>query len=1626
MPTAMNFGPRYRCLREIGHGGGGRVFLVRDKHLESDVALKLLHRRPAGERLRRFREEFSLLSRLEHPGVARAFDFGYVGKRPFFTSDFVAGQSLDRTQVPAAPVDALASLRRVAGTLAFLHGRGVLHLDIKPSNIILRAGSPTPDPILIDFGLFRTQMDRRPKKALEGTLPFMAPEYFRGEALGPWTDVYALGVTLYWLTTGGLPRHFPENISSWRDLTWDPAPSAPSRLVSGMNQELDDIVLKCIALDPAERFNTADAFAAALGGLPEPRPRSVVLAGAIERTIGRERELAKIVNFLRPPPQTLRDDAGAQGRVALVLTGPEGIGQSHLLREAKVLAQTAGSHFYLETGYGGQPTLPGALFRCLGNHLGDADPDVDSREGDREEAVSGEPRPGGPRARWSAFLARLSRPRLSPRQEVLDGERRLRRSYEISAALRKIRDPLVLAVDGLQHFDEISVELLLLLLRCLDDIPPNQRADVRIIVGLREEGTGPGRWDELVDYLLQSNNVEWLTLHPLDVDATLEMTRIVHGGGVERREALRLFQETRGRPGKILTRALETSSRHSASAAAMPAGLQAENHSKTLAPAARRMLLLLELLDRPASRPELARLLGQGLPPCLRLLEKLEEKRLVSRQISGASRTLWVIETTGAAASRAGTTLAERRTLHRRLGLELARKARDAGDPRLLQGVRHLQAASCKRELVTHGLRAARFLRSTHQNRAALELFLAVREVLPAMRSATRLDVAIELSELHARLGEFDQGIQLLRETLEETVGVTASSRARLLLRLAKLYSGRGDFRRAASHFKTLFKGHLGTSRTTTPEIPLEERLFFLNEFAAVQAVLGEHDSAASLCEFGLRLAASRRSHSVREVMLNLYATRANIAMRSFDHASAVNDFERALALAERIGSPVNQAVVLNNLGVAHLNSDRYDEAIRSFRDAERISARLDEGPSLVSTFGNLAVLYAKKGQFEEMDQVLRQAAELTPSAMGRRQQGFLEHARGLCLISRGRHAEARKHLEISVALGKETGDELLVAFDEAYRAEALVFEGLYAQAQTALRNLTESRVPVRVRRMAWARLAFSAALRANPEEVAKATSSYEALDEPRSVPFLEAWDRLFLWWAASTCRKDHSPPEEMRDFFTRHALAPARSLALWIEAEGAFLDGNTEKAQRLVDSAPASGNDLTDMLWKLLRARLTLEKAETTVAIGHAGDLLANAAALLVGNPQPEWHARIEALRDLLRPRPRADSARNDEVRTALRDQLPPTERQRYLESEHWQRWVKCLEEKSFAVRGGATVVGEGNLPRTTHALAEEDRPPPTPGGLVLRSRAMRALAAQVSKFRDSELPVLIEGETGSGKEAVARWVHAESPRANRPFFVIDCPTLPAELFEAEIFGARAGAFTDLREDQLGILSRVEGGTVLLDEIAELPLGVQGKLLRVLGTGCFRALGSEEEVRTNVRFLFSTSANVDEEKSAGNFRADFLHRIRVLPIRVPPLRERPEDLEGLVALFLEETAPSRPSVDPEVLERLRYRPWPGNVRELRNLVARLVVESPQHITLESLARVLGGVDTQTVFPKNLLVAPSLPRLKDQLERDYLRHHLQRFAGDTQALSDFLGVSRQQLYRRLRRLGVRLRGQREG
>ena len=302
-----------------------------------------------------------------------------------------------------------------------------------------------------------------------------------------------------------------------------------------------------------------------------------------------------------------------------------------------------------------------------------------------------------------------------------------------------------------------------------------------------------------------------------------------------------------------------------------------------------------------------------------------------------------------------------------------------------------------------------------------------------------------------------------------------------------------------------------------------------------------------------------------------------------------------------------------------------------------------------------------------------------------------------------------------------------------------------------------------------------------------------------------------------------------------------------------------------------------------------------------------------------------------------------------------------------------------------------------------------------------MRAVVAQLARFAASEANVLVTGETGAGKDAVARALHRLSGRARAPFVTVDCPGLPASLLEAELFGHERGAFTDAAAARPGRFELAGRGTIYLDRVHELPLDLQAKLLRLVEHKQVERLGASHAIPVHARIVASAEDRIEEAVAGGSFRGDLYHRLRVLPLRVPPLRERRADLPALARRFLAEAAhrldPRRPapSLTRAARERLLAYGWPGNVRELRHVLERAVLSaSGPVIDADGLPIELSGDAGDVLAAAARGRRPTL----QELERLYIAQTLEHVRGSQTRAAALLGISRKALWEKRRRFGL--------
>jgi two-component system NtrC family response regulator len=1066
-------------------------------------------------------------------------------------------------------------------------------------------------------------------------------------------------------------------------------------------------------------------------------------------------------------------------------------------------------------------------------------------------------------------------------------------------------------------------------------------------------------------------------------------------------------------------------------------------HFRRLAREERTLIEALAVLGRPATPALTAAIAGKSEASMKATLEQLVTRGDLT-EVAGrfylrhGSLEDWVLQALSAG---------RRKRLHARIASVLERPAALAAGREEIgieEVAHHWLASGNTRRGLAPALAAARKL-SPSEPRRAIPFFESAIARLPRNPASRRWHVMEELAGALARAGEHGRGGAVLERLIRELRGVEGSRE-----RLARLHGLCGICLHRGGRVQAALR-HLTTGRRIAKEIEdrcrspgpglrlFRERLLIEAEVSEIESNRGRYAAAEEICRRALeeiaRRGKVRTDPEVRRAEMFLLETRAHLKLRCFDFQEARRLFEESLELSRSLGSAQERVLILNNLGILHGQESRLRRAMECYVEGEKLAREASNDQVLVNILSNLALVHAKMGEPDLADDALRRAARHEARCDSRRSRLLLLHGSGLVDSILGRHACAIETLTEASALSRELGDSFLEAFEHVYIGECRVYRGEWKAAREALATALD-RAPATaspVRAMVFARKAALAALEGDGKE---ALSAFERWREARGcgIPYLENWDRIFIGWAyrlSGDPDRARGELEEARRFFAR-ARVPSGEIQAGLEIACLDLDaGRRGEALRALKKLRARFQRGAGPLKNpMLSARLLAQLARACLEIDPPDDrqsasLLLEAESFLIGRRIADIEPLVKDLRkrlrakgqDALSPAPHTSGGRGtapgllgsfrsklEVLRSALENEVGAKKARGLARPlEVFAEELREVERRS-----------EGADARTTAPLRAR--------AIVGRSAAMRNLVAVIRQVASTSLPVLITGETGTGKDLVARVIHGESPRAAGPFVSLDCAALPEELLEAELFGHVRGAFTGAESDRVGLLVGGHGGTVLLDGLGEMPPALQAKLLRVLDGRTVRPLGASEELEVDLRYVFTSSRPLAVLLEEGRIRRDLFFRISGVGVDVPPLRERLEDLPLLIEHFRSMTVPTAEQVfERDANRAFAEHPWPGNVRELRNVVTRLVLTGPERIGPADVRQVLHEAPSDGLFSPALLASRPLGELLSILEKEYLIRLRAESGGNIRRMAGALGLTVFALYKRFKKLGIPLR-----
>ncbi|HTY08827.1 MAG TPA: sigma 54-interacting transcriptional regulator, partial [Candidatus Edwardsbacteria bacterium] len=1500
MDRFPSLGWRYEIKQPLGSGGAAEVYLARDLLQDRDVAVKYAKR----EARSGIKQEFIRLFRLHHGSLVTVHEYHQAGDGEFFTMEHCRGVPVNRAFQGVPDSDKPRRLLEIWGALAevlgYLHARGIIHGDLKPENILLDDQGIK----IIDLG-FAVRRPRGDRGQFRGTLAYGAPEVVSGEDdPSVAADIYSLGLILFELVAGRLPSY---------ELRLSPQGNWNIQARELLPLDLAEVLISMVKYDPLERPAPTGRLLLALAATGKIQPRERVHG---LKFAGRSRELARLIAAV--PPRTTG---------VTCIAGPAGSGKSRLLAELNFLHQVNGRESHLVTaplqeGTAAQVPPGAALF-------------VD-RAGDRS-------------CQWLRDAGRqLS---VISVTEPADGDGRDDQARLVPLAPLAIEAYPVFLGEIFPGMDAATLR------RLARHLAERTGGDLRYAL-LSLNG-----WLERAHLSRQRNawRVDWLrlwddTARPAAVER--ELTERWRALSEEQRARLRQLAAGRAAPGATAPEFWTTEQ-------GLRSGLM------------ERFVLERSLeRDREALRREL-RLCGAQPRGC-----SIEQWRMMAECSLPEE---W-------AAAATARFEAARRDADDEAAMYFGQKLVDAQSVGIAQrlGVaeqlvglyvfhrRHERAAAVLKGLRDH-------LRWRHYEMWArtyiYPLYAKDREEIAAVIAAGRKTIAADDAPARTRAaiwegliaalrGDGAAGKAAIRSAIAAADG-TAPDRALGNYFLGVIELGEGDTQQARRHCLTALDQ---IDHRADPLMFLQANTLI----GGIDVKRGEHEGANGVY---VNCIEALQGVVPEETLTPVYIALACLYVRLCDHGRAMEYLSRAWQYAGGSTDATDRALILTNMAIIHAANGQYHLALEMYDEAARILLEIGNRVGYLQALCNMSAaenaLGKERKAFRLLEKGLAIARELRDEAleaMVLKNIGFFEN-------DHDDYRGSLAHLRQSVALYQKLGLEInryiietgiLNALLIKDRAETEHWEALLkkyppitAFDQVGLRYIEG----LRQIRDGAADQGLRAAFEAGKEMKRKGDGSGAA----------------FIWLRSAEMALREEQPSVLPGVI--QSLATAAH-----EFEQLGESSSLAKAQRLLTEAEAalSRSPNAYLSYPMLHGLYRLCSAiggldEPTAVAGAALDLVmellgverggiflkdANGTLTLAAQAELDSETTRDAYEYSLHTLQQALEgesviyANDTELDEAFRSRLSiRTNRIRsllcapivfregalgaiYLDSRlrtnlfdaAQRRFLKAMIDILGAVLEGSQLLRR--LDRENRSLRQAA--PSALSGIIGESPEMAALIGQVRTIAPVDISVLITGETGTGKELIARSIHELSPRRGKAFVAIDCGALPETLLEAELFGYAKGAFTDAKAAKAGLFETAEGGTIFLDEVNSASKAVQARLLRVIETGKLRRVGETGERQVDVRLICASNADLDGEIESGAFRSDLFYRIKEVRLRLPPLRERRKDIPVLAEYFkrryMEQFGRKRLRFSAAALRTMLEYPWPGNVRELEHVVKSAVL----------------------------------------------------------------------------------------
>ncbi|MCY3684260.1 MAG: sigma 54-interacting transcriptional regulator [Gemmatimonadetes bacterium] len=1589
---------RYQIQAHLGAGGMGEVYRVLDLEQDRECALKILNTMVDQKAVhRRFHREFQVLNRFEHPRLVRTFAWGFAEERPYFTMEYLPGKTLEKMIADRARLGQFrasyffALMRQIVEGLAYIHAQGAVHRDLKPSNIMVLETEEGIETTILDLGLAKFRhlhsVSITQTGATIGTAEYMSPEQGKGLWVDHRSDLYSLGVILYEMLLG-MPPFSGQNPVSVILKHIREIPPSMGEVHIAVPEETQQIVLKLLAKEPVDRYQSAEEVVQALNGvassgfvLSDDEQRDVPVKVMRPQFVGRESEM-KLLRAM------FKDVQAGEQRVVLI-SGEAGVGKTRLIEE--LLGDALIHDFLCLKGVGREEggQIYGALIDAFqGVKTTDLVEKVpDSLETDKFSVME----------RWLQLLKRLRQ-----------------------------KQPVVLCLEDIQWLDELTLEFLQYVLRDSEPCP------FLLCLTCRWSNLEPLSGE--VENFIHSNEFAEVTRIQLEDLPREEVGYLAASMLGERsipEDALQtLFRETGGQP-LFVVEAVRTLINADVVRQNVygdwqwgdfPEALLSDDISEvlyrritTLSAVQRQVMEYACVFLNDFSFELLAAIwLGDELE-LLDVLEGLIEEGLLITY--GDEERYRFSQGLYRRAIYDRMQNVRRRLLHREIGNAL--EGLEDAEELTEELADHFAAAGEQNKAVKYMRLSGKKALKKHAYRQARMRFEAVQLMDDAFESQVdEIEFLCDYADALRNCGQYNRALKFLEEAQ------------------ALLPADRNDL-------KTRILTHVGIIHSVlqngeVAEEYMLEALQLYRELGDLDGEIQALSSLAYLCDVSGR------------------------------HEEALAYMRREIEKRHILGNPENEVFIQGREGQAALMGFQFETAKAHLKAVVKTSQKFGREYQRIEALNLLQRVYFYLGNFNRAEAVCYEV-------IGEWQKrGFVywEAVNFLYLgelaLERGDFSEALEYAETSAERFLQTPRR-----DYVYRAYAIAAtaaakmgdtEGALEWAERASEG-TQQTSGMFTGILPLVYCGIGAAL-AQAERITEAEEAFEQAIECRRESKGDPWARALLMAGEFYLERGDVPKTQEYLESAKQAFEEME-MSYFFEKTQVLLN-QLDESSRSEDAAPGAEILCVDR-WRLLyevSRELTTERDVKVLLDRILGNLLtvypAERVLVAIKNKTPKGFV-VDAVRYYNVKADDAEALSRGIIRRVIETNEPVLS----MDAQIDQR-LNCYQSvidyhirsvlsvpvfhlnegvmgalyidhrgidnafskadqtflQAFANLVGMALVNARmyeQLEEKAQYLQQQVERRHQLGDMFGQSDAMQAIYRLIERAASSDVPVLVQGETGTGKELAARAIHYNSRRKDQRFLSQNCATLSPELLQSELFGHKKGAFTGASEDHTGIFEAADGGTVFLDEIGDAPPQLQRSLLRVLQEGEIRRVGETEDREVDVRIIAATNRDLKKEVEEGSFREDLYYRLHVIQIDMPPLREYLEDVpllaEHLLIRAKEEANKPVGGLTVGAIRALTNYDWPGNVRELENEIRRAVALAEEE-----------GAITPDLFSESIgHTVPDVPveyqgRLQDHVqeyERRLIRAALEKCKGNITHTARELGMTRVGLHKKINRLGLR-------